>query len=56
MDKNISSEETIARYAAVMHTANNPNGKCDCKISNQYWDKEGSKCLKCGEVIVNDIN
>lgn len=22
---------------------------CSCEFSDRYWDKNGSKCLKCGK-------
>ena len=29
--------------------------KCDCDLSFRYWDKNGSKCLKCGKIFLNKI-
>ena len=31
-----------------METTKHP---CKCDLSDRYWDKNGSKCIKCGKIF-----
>lgn len=30
------------------------SGICLCDFSDRYWDKNGSRCIKCGKVFLPD--
>jgi hypothetical protein len=33
----------------ALHIADVSKSACLCNFSDRYWDKNGSKCLKCGK-------
>ena len=47
MNKKKKSSKTTAQCAIQ----NVSNSVCKCEFSDRYWDKNGSKCIKCGKIF-----
>jgi len=41
----------VSKNKKELHIADVSISACSCDFSDRYWDKNGSKCIKCGKVF-----
>lgn len=39
----------VSKSKKALHIADVSKSACLCEFSDRFWDKNGSKCLKCGK-------